>query len=1616
MSSEIEKYLAEINQRIRRGCTAHLTTDGRIYYMNHETKTSSLLPPVESWDSGTFFLPYGWETAVDENGKTYFINHVNKTTTYVDPRKRVGEDPPPEPRNVELFRDAHLGFGFVAGSEKPVIVRFVSEGGPSEHILLPGDQIIKINGEDVLKAPREHVIELIRSCKQSVHLTVCQPQSNNTTRKSALLTAAKKTKLKSKHPRVHFAEGVLINDSPLFSPTPFESCVPCMPNVLKVFLENYQTKSFKYDSTTTVQDVISSLHEKLSIQCPDHFGLIVEHIKSFKKNRLTLLDPKETLSKIAARPGAHNLRCLFRVTFVPIDAYDLLQKDPIAFEYLYVQCCNDVIKERLAPDLKYDVVLRLAALQIHQHAITSGIQGKLTIKAIEKECGLERFVPLSLLETMKRKELRKLLGHFMKQNQSLAAPGQKQLTALQAKLHYLKIISEHPGYGARWFASSFKDSTMKTTLLISPKFGISQVISLDNTSEPVTLAQIEEVSSLMLKKEDEMSYNVEIQIKKLDIGALNFNLEDKDTEELALLLQGYHHLLAGCDFSVHWDTGTSWKSEIAPLYHGRHTVQEAPWSYFSSTHMNQDDKVRTRVVDFTLMPPSYFPCELPPDRQIQRISSKEQFITMINRTTSVDHNMNKTLRSSEDFSIMKSDESRENEGDTRESEDGLFNFESVVSLQLFEDESDDIDLTLFEARKEEIIQKKSDMVNIVHNAKNYPTEDVPHEEDQFQMIQYKGRKIGHLKAVDSLLCLSKFDSQREEIFLNVSPKSFKERHPNLVVHSENESNSHNTPENNSLHIYPHIQTSTEVNDRSQRTGSSFGLHSPDMDGENNKLISMLSQLQSSSEIPLPFAERTFYLDPDIIDLTMIPPPVTIEQNTRQISSCANYLNNPPTPFHNNCFSVSMVVTDENTDVLKDTGKQDSHCNSISELSYQQDTIPHFVPESDVLPFSDDINTFIASVTVPPPPTESSTEDSLTYVNNHEDLSTLIIPPPPSSDLSTLLENEVIARFQQATADVQQMFSQNNNSDAEHTEKKEGQNCFFEEQDYNILEVSLKNSSIIAASEEQNITLMNHVHASSSNGPSVTQLSTDLPDSPDYTVEGDCHGSDSSGYETQTSSLTSYGEMLLRDFPVYQDLHEDHHTYADLEFISDPDYLNLKFSENPASKENHLFKECVSDYEEVHFKLMPKVMAHGLDASNTIHLTPKAPPRTKNLKHTFLPIKMQTEAFHSGGLDDIQSSTKKLDMTDDNFSSIVRSRSLINLYSSWNQVSSTDSIDKPLLPLAASLTLDCKKIITRSQESCQFSSKDTFDSEQKMNFICQANQSQFKYWSKQFKSATLGRKKYHDASWRKINGFTNDSLNNNLNHSIEDGIFMDDISEMLILAAPSHSYLAGDIGDTLLFGNASVCSRAMELQNCISPLESSSSISLMNHRVIPINSVSIALENSTEDASLESEQERNYYQAQHEIAVMILHLEDICHACVKTAETSVSDINKFTAAKEALITESRQFVTASKLFVKSATGSSDQMIEHLNICVALLDRIFTVTKLVITEMVSVNLIACLVEKLKDVAIAYSRTVNATHQTVREVILNSHLGILMHEATSLASALTSLMQTLRSFNSP
>ena len=81
---------------------------------------------------------------------------------------------------------------------------------------------------------------------------------------------------------------------------------------------------------------------------------------------------------------------------------------------------------------------------------------------------------------MKRKELRRLVSHFLKLNSQMTGSSTKVLTQLQAKIHYLDIISALPSYGAKCFSTNQRDG-IERVLLVSHKFGLSQIAGTKNS-------------------------------------------------------------------------------------------------------------------------------------------------------------------------------------------------------------------------------------------------------------------------------------------------------------------------------------------------------------------------------------------------------------------------------------------------------------------------------------------------------------------------------------------------------------------------------------------------------------------------------------------------------------------------------------------------------------------------------------------------------------------------------------------------------------------------------------------------------------------------------------------------------------------------------------------------------------------------------------------------------------------------------------------------------------------------------------------------------------------------------------------------------------------------------
>eukprot|EP00062_Callorhinchus_milii_P013766 gi/632962312/ref/XP_007897236.1/ PREDICTED: FERM and PDZ domain-containing protein 1 [Callorhinchus milii] len=447
--------------------------------------------------------------------------------------------------SVRIYKDSLLEYGFTITEETPLCVKSVTADGPGEGKLFPGDQILNINNVPVEDIAREHLFNIISECGNSLAVTVLR---YTTGPKSSFLTEEKRARLKSNPVKVRFAEEVMVNGHTQGNSLIF------MPNVLKLYLENGQTKAFKYDSNTTVKDIILTLKQKLSIRCIEHFALVLK--EQYSTSKVYLLHEDEIIEQVVEKREPHDYKCLFRVCFLPKDPLDLLRDDPVAFEYLYKQSCNDVLQERFAMEMKCNIAIRLAALQIQECILSSKQHQKVSLKYIEKDWGIENFVSPTLLHNMKEKDIRKAINYHLKNNHSLVAPGQKLISTAQTRLNYLNILGDLRTYGGKIFNVTLmlQDRESFVTLLIGAKYGISQVIN-SKLNIMNLLTNFRHIRKLELTFECEKVSMVKIHLQ--DVKPLTLLLEAHYAKDLVCLIAGYHKLYVKLGESIFtWPSST----------------------------------------------------------------------------------------------------------------------------------------------------------------------------------------------------------------------------------------------------------------------------------------------------------------------------------------------------------------------------------------------------------------------------------------------------------------------------------------------------------------------------------------------------------------------------------------------------------------------------------------------------------------------------------------------------------------------------------------------------------------------------------------------------------------------------------------------------------------------------------------------------------------------------------------------------------------------------------------------------------------------------------------------------------------------------------------------------
>ncbi|XP_071057934.1 membrane-associated guanylate kinase, WW and PDZ domain-containing protein 2a isoform X2 [Pseudochaenichthys georgianus] len=196
------------------------TEKGEVYFIDHNTKTTSWLdprlakkakPPEECKEDE---LPYGWEKIDDPIYGSYYVDHINRRTQFENPvleaKRRVqqqqqmqsqGLSSLPLPtiyREKPLFtRDptllkgsflstalqkSNMGFGFtIIGGDEPdefLQVKSVIPDGPAaaDGKMVTGDVIVYINDVCVLGTTHADVVKLFQSVPigQSVTLVLCR--------------------------------------------------------------------------------------------------------------------------------------------------------------------------------------------------------------------------------------------------------------------------------------------------------------------------------------------------------------------------------------------------------------------------------------------------------------------------------------------------------------------------------------------------------------------------------------------------------------------------------------------------------------------------------------------------------------------------------------------------------------------------------------------------------------------------------------------------------------------------------------------------------------------------------------------------------------------------------------------------------------------------------------------------------------------------------------------------------------------------------------------------------------------------------------------------------------------------------------------------------------------------------------------------------------------------------------------------------------------------------------------------------------------------------------------------------------------------------------------------
>ncbi|XP_078674905.1 focal adhesion kinase 1-like isoform X10 [Branchiostoma floridae x Branchiostoma belcheri] len=262
---------------------------------------------------------------------------------------------------------------------------------------------------------------------------------------------------------------------------------------LRVFLPNGTFNSVKYNDGTDVKNIIHVVVGRLAAGTREYEACYAMRINHTQSEETYWLNPDMAISEVSELywniHPATEWRFELRIRFIPRSYKDLLERDRVTFFFLYDQVRTDYMNE-LADTIDQDEAIRLGCLEIRRlfkDMPERALDKKANFEYLEKELGLKRFFPKSVLETVKPKNMRKLIHQNFKDYESM--------TEEECVFKFFGLIYRFHRYDQEKFKCALgKGWSVSVELVIGPDVCISY--TTDKGAAPNQLADFAQVHSI----------------------------------------------------------------------------------------------------------------------------------------------------------------------------------------------------------------------------------------------------------------------------------------------------------------------------------------------------------------------------------------------------------------------------------------------------------------------------------------------------------------------------------------------------------------------------------------------------------------------------------------------------------------------------------------------------------------------------------------------------------------------------------------------------------------------------------------------------------------------------------------------------------------------------------------------------------------------------------------------------------------------------------------------------------------------------------------------------------------------------------------------------------------